>query len=85
MSSSMPNKSRSVLRYCATVSRRAPPFFGRARVRAICSAPSIHATNAARSALLGCASSSGGISSSNNCFRIISQCRTSLSGTVPSK
>jgi len=37
------------------------------------------------SALLGCASSSGGISSSNNCFRIISQCRTSLSGTVPSK
>ena len=65
--------------------REAVAAMQRTRVRAICSASSIHATHAARSAVLGCASSSGGLSSASNCFRIISQCRTSLSGTDPSK
>ena len=81
----MPSKSRSVLSYCATVSRRAPPFFGRTRDRAIASASSIHTVINARSAFVGCSSSSGGISSSSNCLRMISQCRTSLSGTEPSR
>ena len=83
-SSSSCNSSRSVFRYCATVSRRTSPFLGAGRKRATSRDCVIQAAMLSRSAAVGCGWPFGGMEPSLMRCRMPSQTRMRRSSNAAS-